>query len=254
MLENTGAGTGSSYVFLRMVQHTITFWRLINEDGNLAICIMPREIFLFHIRCGYYHWSIVISEVQVHRKTDLKWYWTLYYRLGKVNQIECSWGRSGLIINARIMRFMHCSCRGHVPTFYGSVTVHSSGSSNEYADVQGILIEYIDRFCLRELSIFCPKDQWQSVGEDAIHIVHCLNFTGIEMSSCGIFLFVRIRKKNGENRAIFPWRESCGIGFVGQVEAALCLSSVWILEKAGRGIRPRMIMLILPVWHFELTI
>lgn len=77
----------------------------------------------------------------------------------------------------------------------------------------------------------------------------------IEMSSCGIFLFVRIRKKNGENRAIFPWRESCGIGFVGQVEAALCLSSVWILEKAEQGIRPWMIMLILPVnWLFNIAV
>lgn len=67
----------------------------------------------------------------------------------------------------------------HIPTLYGSVRVHGSGSFNEYADVQGILIEYIDGFCLTELSIFCPKDQGQSVGEDAIHIVHCLNSAGI---------------------------------------------------------------------------
>lgn len=180
---------------------------------------MPREIFLFHIRCEYYHWSIVISEVQVHRKTNLKWYWTLYYRLGKVNQIECSWGRSVLIINARIMRFMHCSCRGHVPTFYGSVTVHSFGSSNEYADVQGILIGYIDGFCLRELSIFCPKDQWQSVGEDAIHIVHCPNSTGILNRDVKLRNFL-VRKDTEEE-----WRESSNFSMKRKLWDWLCGTS-----------------------------
>lgn len=66
----------------------------------------------------------------------------------------------------------------NAPIFYGSVRVHGSGSVNEYADVQGILIEYINGICLTELSTFCPKDQWQSVGEDAIHAIHCLNSAG----------------------------------------------------------------------------
>lgn len=72
----------------------------------------------------------------------------------------------------------------HVPRFYGSVRevrVHRTGGRgfDEYADVQGILLEYIDGFRLTDLSTYCPQDQWQPVGEDAIHIVHCLNSAGV---------------------------------------------------------------------------
>lgn len=72
--------------------------------------------------------------------------------------------------------------------------------------------EYIDGFGLRELSIFCPKDQGQSVGEDAIHIIHCLNSAGIwiEMLSCGTFLFAGIRR-TGSRLSWLIWESACSV-------------------------------------------
>lgn len=72
----------------------------------------------------------------------------------------------------------------HIPRFYGTVKVREGPgldlqSPDEYEDIQGILIQYIDGFRLTELSTHCPKEYWQGIGEDAIHIVHCLDSAGV---------------------------------------------------------------------------
>lgn len=90
----------------------------------------------------------------------------------------------------------------HIPTFYGSVRVHDSEFFNEYADPQGILIEYIDGFSLTELSIHCPKEHWQSVGEDAIHIIHCLNSAGILNRDVNMRNFLVRKDTEGQFKAI----------------------------------------------------
>lgn len=50
---------------------------------------------------------------------------------------------------------------------------------SDHTIIQGILIQYLDGFSFTELSAHAPKELWQSIGEDAVQIVHCLNSKNI---------------------------------------------------------------------------
>lgn len=59
-----------------------------------------------------------------------------------------------------------------IPQLYSTVSVQDG---DKYSTIQGILLQYLDGFSLVDISLHAPKDHWQSIGDDAIGIIHYLN-------------------------------------------------------------------------------
>ena len=70
----------------------------------------------------------------------------------------------------------------NIPEFYCSVKLLDRSDMelpSDHTIIQGILIQYLDGFSFTELPAHAPKELWQSIGEDAVQIVHCLNSKNI---------------------------------------------------------------------------
>ncbi|KAE8411355.1 hypothetical protein BDV36DRAFT_275015 [Aspergillus pseudocaelatus] len=52
-------------------------------------------------------------------------------------------------------------------------------SVNKYADIPGILLQYIDGFPLTDIAAYAPREAWQPLCEQAIRIVHHISDRGI---------------------------------------------------------------------------
>lgn len=53
------------------------------------------------------------------------------------------------------------------------------GDETKYANISGILLEYIPGFPLTDLSAHAPKEAWQGICEYAIRIIHQISDRGI---------------------------------------------------------------------------
>lgn len=72
----------------------------------------------------------------------------------------------------------------HIPQFHSAVTVPTSSfalehESSKYANSSGILVQYISGFPLSDLTLHAHKDQWQSICEEAMKIVHLYTTKGV---------------------------------------------------------------------------
>ncbi|KGO47738.1 hypothetical protein PEX1_040500 [Penicillium expansum] len=71
-----------------------------------------------------------------------------------------------------------------IPRLFSCVTVPSSTPAqntllSEYADIPGILLQYIEGFPLTDIATCAPRDSWQSICEEAIRIVNLVGDRGI---------------------------------------------------------------------------
>ena len=70
----------------------------------------------------------------------------------------------------------------HVPKLVARPLLKNSSNSSWsdiYLDCPRLLLEYIKGFPLTDLADFAPQDRWQSVCEEAIHIIHQIGDRGI---------------------------------------------------------------------------
>lgn len=87
-----------------------------------------------------------------------------------------------------------------IPQLFASVTITSCSSpqgSNEYLDLPGILLQYINGFPLTAVAAHAPKETWQSLCEEAIQIVHLMNDRGTlnqDVKKKGALLYAKILK------------------------------------------------------------
>lgn len=87
-----------------------------------------------------------------------------------------------------------------IPQLFASVTITSCSSpqgSNEYLDIPGILLQYINGFPLTAVAAHAPKETWQSLCEEAIQIVHLMNDRGTlnqDVKKKGALLYAKILK------------------------------------------------------------
>lgn len=68
--------------------------------------------------------------------------------------------------------------RESIPEFYCSVKLLDGPEvelRSENTAIPGILIQYLDGFPFEQLPAHVPKELWQSIGDDAIQIVHYLH-------------------------------------------------------------------------------
>lgn len=69
-----------------------------------------------------------------------------------------------------------------LPSSSQSATTSSSSPSpslDEYVDIPGILLQYIDGFPLSDIATRAPKQSWQTIGEEAMRIVNLIGDRGI---------------------------------------------------------------------------
>ena len=72
----------------------------------------------------------------------------------------------------------------HVPRVYDHPYVQAFSRSksvtfNKYLDSPGLLLEYVPGYALTDLADRAPKADWQSICEEAIHIVHLVGKRGV---------------------------------------------------------------------------
>lgn len=111
-----------------------------DEEGDAA----KKEAYLHHEMQGLY-------------KTEQEVYSTLKDLQGK-----------------RIPRLLHTLTFPAFSTSYGT-----SKLINKYTAIPGILLQYIDGFPLSELSVYAPKDNWQSICDQAIRTINQISLKGV---------------------------------------------------------------------------
>ncbi|OGM43039.1 hypothetical protein ABOM_009291 [Aspergillus bombycis] len=72
----------------------------------------------------------------------------------------------------------------HVPQLFACATLRGSSALHEasvskYTEIPGILLEHIDGFPLTDIAVHAPREAWQSLCEQAIHIIHQVGDRGI---------------------------------------------------------------------------
>ncbi|KAJ5152071.1 hypothetical protein N7492_010366 [Penicillium capsulatum] len=71
-----------------------------------------------------------------------------------------------------------------IPRLYARVTLpipasFEDPSLQQWVDIPGILIEYLDGFDLTDLHQHAPKETWQSIGDEAMRIINVIGDRGI---------------------------------------------------------------------------
>lgn len=90
-----------------------------------------------------------------------------------------------------------------IPKFYCSMKLLNGPGMelpNEYTVIPGILMQYLDGFSFEELPAHAPKELWQSIGEDAIRIVHCLHSRDVLNTDTSSRSIIICKDKNSKFR------------------------------------------------------
>lgn len=74
----------------------------------------------------------------------------------------------------------------NIPQLFACVTLSDCSSSSqgasvvdEYVDIPGIVLQYVDGFPLTDIAAHAPKAIWQSICDEAIQLVHKISDGGI---------------------------------------------------------------------------
>lgn len=89
----------------------------------------------------------------------------------------------------------------NIPEFYCSVKLSDGPGMNapkEHTAIPGILIQYLDGFPFEQLLSHAPKKLWQSIGEDAIRIVHCLHSRNVLSADASSRNIIILKNKNSK--------------------------------------------------------